>query len=393
MLNILIQFLFQKYTLNILFISSWFPNKLEPTNGNFVQRHAEAVAMLHDVEILHAIGDFEQQEHYVIDDQMINGIRTLIVYYKNSKNPIQNFMRRMKAYQMGFGKMKRPDLVHANVLHNNMLFAVYLKKKYKIPFVVTEHWTALRKINHTVTSSVIKNTAKIIGNQASVILPVSNDLKKSLIALGIKTSMKVVPNVVDTELFQPIDFQKDDFTFVHISNLIPRKNAEKILAVTCRLLKKGYQIRLKIGGDGDTEVLRKLVKKQGFEDQIEIFGTLTLAEVSEKLKTSDCFILFSTDENQPCVIAESFASGISVISTNVGGISEFFPDHFGILLDKPDELLLENAMIELLNEKAKPNKETISQYAKDTFSQTAIATQYAAVYHRIVARNPRFENE
>ena len=97
-----------------------FPNKLEPTNGNFVQRHAEAVSLLHDVEVLHAIGDFNQKEKFVFDDEMINGIRTLIVYYKNSKNPLQNFLRRMKAYQLGFKKMQKPDLVHGNVLHNNM---------------------------------------------------------------------------------------------------------------------------------------------------------------------------------------------------------------------------------------------------------------------------------
>ena len=64
----------------ILFISSWFPNKLEPTNGNFVQRHAEAVAKIHEVEILHAIGDSKQKGIFHFDDQKINGIRTLIVY-------------------------------------------------------------------------------------------------------------------------------------------------------------------------------------------------------------------------------------------------------------------------------------------------------------------------
>ena len=53
--------------MKILFISSWFPNKLEPTNGNFVQRHAEAVALKHDVEILHTIGDFNQKETFVFD--------------------------------------------------------------------------------------------------------------------------------------------------------------------------------------------------------------------------------------------------------------------------------------------------------------------------------------
>lgn len=370
--------------MKILFLSSWFPNKLEPTNGNFVQRHAEAVATLHDVEILHTIGDFDQKETYIFDDKVINGIRTLVIYYKNSKNPIQNFVRRMKAYKMGFAKLQKPDLVHANVLHNNMLFAVYLKSKYQIPFVMTEHWTALRKINQHQTSSAIKFIANYIGNRASAILPVSNDLKISLENLGIKKPMKVIPNVVDTQLFEPNHSQSEVFTFVHISNLIPRKNADKILNVAIKLLKEGNKLKLKIGGDGETKTLREIAKKEGFENQIEVFDTLTLHEVSEKLKTSDCFVLFSNDENQPCVIAESFASGIKVISTNVGGISEFFPSDFGILVDEPNEILLENAMRKLLNEKEITNKKEIAEYAEKTFSKKAIAEQFTEVYEKIL---------
>ncbi|MBL7878650.1 MAG: hypothetical protein JNN23_02125, partial [Chryseobacterium gambrini] len=63
--------------MQVLFISSWFPNKLEPTNGNFVQRHAEAVSLLHDVEILHTIGDSEQNESYIFEENHINGVKTI----------------------------------------------------------------------------------------------------------------------------------------------------------------------------------------------------------------------------------------------------------------------------------------------------------------------------
>jgi glycosyltransferase involved in cell wall biosynthesis len=129
----------------------------------------------------------------------------------------------MKAYQKGFQKMDRPDLVHANVLHNSMVFAVYLKKRFKIPFVVTEHWTALRKSNENITPKNILKTAKFIGNRANCILPVSFDLQKGLKNLGITTTMKVVPNVVDTSLFSVNEEKKNEFVFIHVSNLIPRK--------------------------------------------------------------------------------------------------------------------------------------------------------------------------
>ncbi|REC45653.1 glycosyltransferase [Chryseobacterium sp. 5_R23647] len=372
---------------NILFISSWFPNKIEPTNGNFVQRHAEAVSLVHNVEILHAIGDFDQDEKYLFDDRLINGIRTLIVYYKNSKNPVKNFFRRMKAYKKGFSKMQKPDLIHANVLHNNILFAVYLKKKYKIPFIVTEHWTALRKINAEITSKIIKQTAVIIGNQAEFILPVSNDLLLGLKDLGIKSKMKVVPNVVNTQLFLPQRKADSEFTFIHVSNLIPRKNPEKILDVALNLLDNGFAFKFQLGGDGNDEIINKLKNKVAdskFSDKITVFGIQTLNEIAHRMGCSDCFILFSEDENQPCVIAESFASETKVISTNVGGIEEFFPDNAGILLKKVDEAELYSAMVRMLKHDRNDDLSFLSQYAKDTFSQEMIATKFSDIYAQVL---------
>ena len=371
---------------NILFISSWFPNKLEPTNGNFVQRHAEAVSLFHNVEILHAIGDFNQKEKFVFEDEKINGIRTLIVYYKNSKNPLQNFLRRMKAYQLGFKKIQKPDLVHGNVLHNNLLFAVYLKKKFGIPFVVTEHWTALREINRNKLPFQKKLIAKFIGNQSSMLLPVSKDLEKGLKSLPIKTKMKVVPNVVDDTVFKPKTSENEKITFIHVSSLIPRKNPEKIIEAAINLWEKGFDLNLKIGGDGDIKPLMNQIEKSSFRDKIEIFGELTISEVAEKMKNADCFILFSDDENQPCVIAESFASGIKVISTNVGGISEFFPDNFGILLEKVDVKLLEEAMIKVLNSELNSSKKEISHYAEQTFSKQKIAEKFSEIYNQALMK-------
>ena len=372
----------------ILFISSWFPNKLEPTNGNFVQRHAEAAALYNTVEILHAIGDFSQNEIFLFDDKIINGLRILIVYYKNTHNPLLNFARRMSAYKKGFAKLSKPDLVHANILQNSMLFAVFLKKIHKIPFVISEHWSALQKEAYQNTSLNIKYFARKIGNEAAQILPVSENLKNGLMYLGINANYKVIPNVVDTNLFQPKTSDNLVFSFLHVSNLIPLKNAEKILLVSIKLLENGYKFKIKIGGDGtdlQIENLRTIANNSKFSNEIEIFGMQTLPQVADKMKNADCFILFSDNENQPCVIAESFASGIPVISTKVGGISEYFPENFGILIDKPKPKLLENAMIQILStKKTSEEREEIVNFAKNNFSKEIIGSRFTEIYNQIL---------
>lgn len=371
--------------MKILFISSWFPNKLEPTNGNFVQRHAEAVALKHDVEILHTIGDFNQKETFVFDDKIINGIRTLVIYYRNSKNPVQNFLRRMKAYKIGFSKMQKPELVHGNVLHNNMLFAVYLKKKYKIPFVISEHWTALQEENLGRTSANIKRIAKFIAKHADYIFPVSENLKKSLKMLGIKTPMKVISNVVNTDVFRIRQTNGNKSTrFLHVSSLIPRKRPDKIIETVHQLKVNGYDVSLEIGGDGDTATLRRLVQKLNAEEYISVFDEISYEEVAEKMQTSDCFILFSDNETQGCVILESYACGKPVIATSVGGVPEFIKPGLGILIEKANEQELYQSMQNFIENKITFNKpEVLRDFVIDNFSKDIISNQFTEVYIKI----------
>lgn len=371
----------------VLFISSWFPNKLEPTNGNFVQRHAEAVSLLHDVEILHAIGDSTQNEKFIFDDKVINGIRTLIVYYKNSKNPLLNFYRRMKAYQLGFKRVEKPDLVHGNVLHNNMLFAVYLKKKYKIPFVITEHWSVFQEVNHFKISEISKIIARTIANNASYILPVTQNLIFGLRKLKIFTFMKVIGNVVDTEIFNFEKRQSQNFTFLHVSNLIPLKNPDKIIQAAVKLYNENFKFSLEIGGDGDVDMLNSLIREYNAESYIKTFGMISSQEVANKMKNANCFVLFSDYENQPCVILESFATGIPVIAPRVGGIPEIVEENRGILVEKADEKALFEAMKNVLEDKiAFENSEVIRSYVVDNFSKQKIAEQFSEIYNKVLTK-------
>ena len=369
----------------ILFISSWFPNKFEPTNGNFVQRHAEAISCLHDVEVLHTIGDSAQKETYIFDDQMINGIKTLIVYYRNSNNPILNFIRRMKAYQQGFLRLQKPDVVHANVLHNNMLFAVYLKRKFKIPFVITEHWTGFLKVNRAQLSKFQLFVVKTIANRAEFILPVSQDLSNDLMELGLKTKFEVVGNVVDTNLFKiKSTHEKKLFTFLHISNLIQIKNPEKIIVSALKLRAAFHNFELHIGGDGDVEKLNELIRNNKAEDFIKSFPMLTLNEVAEKMRDSNCFILFSKYENFPCVLLESLSTGTPAIATKVGGIPEIINDKNGLLISNSEEELYE-AMKNVLEHKVHFDEpEKLHEFVEENFSTNIISQKFDKIYRQIL---------
>lgn len=370
--------------MNILFISSWFPNKLESTNGNFVQRHAESVARLHEVEVLHTIGDSSQKEKLVFDDQTINGIRTLVIYYRNSSNPVLNFVRRMKAYKKGFGMMRKPDLVHANILQKSMLFAVFLKKKYRIPFVISEHWSGFLPVNRLKLSFGEKFLAKTIAKNAAFVLPVSHILMNSLKELSIGNRFEVVGNIINTQIFYPEKKEKSTFRFFHLSNLIPLKNPDSIINAALRLRKDSDNFELQIGGDGDYERLADLVKEKKAEGFIKVFGEISHQEAAQKMKESDCFVLSSDYESFSCVLLESLSSGVPVIATKVGAIPEIIKENHGIIINQSEDDLYE-AMLAVLNGNYKADSsEELHRYVEENFSAKKIAGLFDHIYQKVV---------
>ena len=68
-------------SLNILFLCSWYPNKLFPSNGDFIMRHAEAVALKNRVSVLHILTDPLAKKDS-LSVSCPNGIDTYIVYLK-----------------------------------------------------------------------------------------------------------------------------------------------------------------------------------------------------------------------------------------------------------------------------------------------------------------------
>jgi len=370
----------------ILFISSWFPNKLESTNGNFVQRHAESVSLLHDVEILHSIGNPEQKGKYVFDDRIVNNIRTLIVYYRHTKNPLLNFFRRMKAYYKGFQKLQKPDVVHANILQNNMFFAVWLKKKFEIPFVISEHWSGFLEINRSKLSKSQLFVARQIASYASYILPVSNILKKEMQELHIGKHYEVVGNVINTELFVPKKKNDQTFIFLHLSSLLPLKNPEIIIQTAYRLNQEFKDFELHIGGEGNVEPLNRLVESLNASEFIKIFTEIPYEKVAEKMQQSDCFVLFSDYESFSCVLLESVSSGTPVIAPKVGAIPEIVNENVGIVIDKSEDELY-NAMKEMiLKNKNFDSPEKLHQYVDKNFSKLKTAQKFDSVYQKIMKK-------
>jgi glycosyltransferase involved in cell wall biosynthesis len=379
---------------NVLFISSWYPNKFEPTNGNFIERHAQAAAMYANVSALHVLAH-PSVKKTTIDAQTINGIFTVYVYYPKKKSvPIigrfVSLVKKIKAYKIGYKHLlnytSKPDIIHSNITYPNSIFAWYMKITNGIPYLISEHWTIYLPINKNKLSYSIRFISKIIAKKANYITPVSEDLKNAMQQLGFKTKYKVVPNVVDTQLFKPLIQNHPKKQILHVSTLKDEhKNISGILETIKELRLERTDFTLKIVGDGDIKPHQKYAEQLGLDNETVSFeGEKTIEEIALLMQHSDIFLLFSNYENLPCVIIEAISCGLPVISSDVGGIKEMLDKETGILVPPKNKKALKKALHNMLDNLHLYNKHKMHQKAINKYSKDVIGSTFLTIYTEIL---------
>lgn len=373
---------------HILFLTSWYPDRVLRDNGDFIQRHAQAVALQNEVTVVHAIKDPQQSSgKYEVELKEYKGVKEIIVYFKPFFFRPLNLLFLIQAYLIGLQHVQKVDIIHLNVIYPAGLIGLYLKNKLKRPLILTEHWTQLH-VNRFKSLPFYKRMAiRRILDHVDLVLPVSEHLGKSIRKINSSISFKVIPNVVDFDQFShKRRHPKGIIRFLHLSHLgDEHKNVSGMLRVAKRLVDDGFQFEFHIGGNGDLAPIHHFIAQHQLQDYIYPFERLAHDEVKAKMQASSCFVLFSRYENQPCVQAEAFACGLPIIATKVGGIQEFFPDDFGILIESEAENQLYDAMKSVIEGKDFATTDQMHTYAKQQFSRESISRQFNLVYDHLIS--------
>jgi glycosyltransferase involved in cell wall biosynthesis len=354
-----------------------------PTNGDFIQRHAESVALLHHVTAIHVKTDPKVTDNIEITEEIIHNVRTLIAYIKPSVfKPLLFYF----AYKSLLKRAGHIDVIHVNKLYPVGLLAWLMRRLNRLPYLITEHHSIYQFPRNKTIGWIEKFLSKQIVKKAGFVCPVSDNLGKSMQEFGLSGTYQKVPNVVNTEIFAPKKRIKNDlFTITHVSNMVELKNIEGILLVIKAFQKKVSQFKLNLIGS-DFSKFESFVKENKIDtSNITNIRYLPQDELARYYRESDVFLLFSNTENLPCVVLESFSSGTPVISSDVGGVSEYFPESFGILVEKGNEKQLLEALLRVYNRFDSETPELMHQYAVTHFSPMSIAKQFSKLYMELLS--------
>lgn len=374
--------------MKIIVLGSGVPSVSYPLLGSFAFGQAKALAEDgHDVTYfaLDLRSFFRRRAFGISNGVESNGLKWYIISIPIGAIPI-GLLCRIGGYAFSIlyrrvFKAEKPDIIHAHFMEIGCM-ASSLAKKNKIPLIITEHSSIM---NRSVLPRGFKKCAEKAYNNASAVIAVSEKLANNIKELtGINCA--VIPNMINTSVFSKADTtEHKGFRLVTTSNLIPLKRTIDLIK-SVELLSTNYpDISLDIIGDGFLKnELKQYVDTHGLSKRVLFHGYLPSEQIAKIYSISDCFALVSSTETFGVVYVEALASGLPVIATRCGGPEDFINNNNGLLIEVEDLQALQSAIIYMYKHATDYPKETLKQFAVDSFSPHAIVKRLVSLYQKFI---------
>ena len=378
----------------ILWLVSWYPGRHDMFDGDFIQRHARAAAIFHDI---HVIFVKESEMDTAVEEEWnyVTGLTEQLVYFKKPSgwfNRVRSNLSWKSIFQKAIDKYilknGKPDLVHVHVPWKSGLLALWTRKKYGLNFLVTEHWGIYNKTtpgNFFSLPVFAQQLLRKIYLEARSITTVSKYLASGVGSVTGRQVDRIIPNVVDTTLFFHKEEKYSRFTFIHVSNMVPLKNAGSILEAFQKLAghHPGHELQLVMVGNRNDQFVKQAADLGLLNVSVFFRGEIPYTEVAEEMKRSHCLVIFSDSETFSCVTAEALCCGLPVIAANVGALPEMVSNYNGRLVSPGNIDDLVNAMEEVWKNFASFDSRQIAMDHASRFGYPAIAAQFDSFYKDI----------
>jgi glycosyltransferase involved in cell wall biosynthesis len=385
---------------HVLVVPSWYQTREQPVHGTFFREQAIAVhnlgvktglvfPELRTVEGAGA-GDWLSRRFQITeyDDEGIFTMRVVgwrIPLAKNLTRDlwVNQVQRLIKRYVRRHGV---PDLIHAHCVHEAGVAALEAKQEWRIPYVVTEHFTGYAR--GIMTDDMLMR-ARDVFTQADRVITVSHALAADIQTYTSGSDIRVIPNLVDTEFFTPPPEPRtaDPFRFLFVGFLTEKKGVADLLRAFAAAFASGDDVRLEIGGDGELRAsLENLAAELGLDDRVAFLGTLTRGGVREAMWRSNAVVSAARVETFGVVLIEAMATGLPVIVTRCGGPEEFVTEDVGRLVPLDDGPELQKTMQEMVGsyDNWRDAAPAIRSYAHDNFGERTIGSRLIEAYNSVI---------
>lgn len=297
-------------------MSSWLPTKDKPLLGNFILQQCHLLQNSFRVTLIQLVDDKNQ----IILHKQLPHVDIKYVYYKRFGISFLNMLSKRVALKKALKNLKDVDVIHGHVSFPDGWQFDLAKRLLGVPLVLTEHGSYYRKggITGLKMKAIIERTIQA----ANRVVAVSQFQADAIQAYFPNVHCQIIGNPVNVDLFKTSRNEKGIRNFLHVSTLASVKNVNPIIEAFSMLSVKWSDVKLTIVSDEDKTEVKKKVERLGIVDQVVFAGPLNHQDLVYYYKNADCLVMNSHFESFSIVVVEAWASGIPVISTNVGVASD-----------------------------------------------------------------------
>jgi len=387
----------------VLWLTSWYPDKLSPYNGDFVRRHAEAVSSYMNVSVIHVVRDFSGKvtKDVTTEYYKSGNLEEIIIYYYIPPARVKLYEKYLsirmykRLYKQALEKLlsekKSVSLAHLHVGMKAGLAALWLKEKKNIPFVVTEHWGGfLNEADEKYQDMLIVTRWmwRKVFLKASAISSVSGCLLKAISKIVSISKLTVIPNVVNTEIFYPSHGKiSNPSKFIHVSNLSRLKNPKLILTAFQKVKHLHPAAELAIFGSLNNEVIA-FAESLGLINAVTFHAEVPQQVLADNMRESVALILYSDYETFGCVVIEANACGIPVIVSDIPVFHETVKEGVnGFFAEPRNSDALAERMLEIIKKRSSFDSDQISNLTALKYSYPVIGKKITDWYQQVLKTN------
>jgi L-malate glycosyltransferase len=300
---------------------------------------------------------------------------------------VTNTLRLFALYTKKYGK---PDIIHA---HSGMwagFAASIIKKRYGIPYVITEHRGRFSENSQDTEKLLPKTYTRYLVqafSQADSIVTVSNQLANRIRTYaGERVPITTISNVVDTDFFTPNDAatKSNIFTFMNANSYHYAKGYDILLAAFEKVHTTYPSTQLLLLGTGfEDNQFQIQLNRLSAKNNILFKGYQSAEGVRRYLRKSDCFVLSSRIEAQPVAVLEAMSCGLPIVCTEVVP-NEIATETVAVRCQTNHVEELAKAMIYVIENKQRFNAQKIRAQAVAVCSRKAVGKQLISIYNGIL---------
>ena len=163
---------------------------------------------------------------------------------------------------------------------------------------------------------------------------------------------QLVPNVVDLARFTPSERHEGPPHLIVTRNLEDIYDVPTALAAFRLIRPKFSGARLTIAGSGPCRAkLERLASELGIAEAVTFTGRIDNRRIHELYRSADVLLNPSLVDNTPISLLEAMASGVPIVSTNVGGVPYLVRDgETALLVPAGDPAAMASAIAQLLGD-------------------------------------------